>query len=74
MICYTIDQAAQRVHRTPETIRRWIRQEMLVATFEPITGMRYVQEEHLLVAERESRLGKRKGRWTSERQPERVAS
>lgn len=71
MICYTIDQAAERVHRNPETIRRWIRQQRLKAIFEPITGMRYVREDDLLAAERGSRVGGRRSRWTSEHQPQR---
>lgn len=74
MILHTIEQAAERVHRDQETIRRWIRQGALEARLEPISGRKYVEEEALLAAERGARLHRRESWFTSERQPDREAS
>ncbi len=74
MILYTIEQAAERVHRDPETIRRWIRQGALRAELEPISGRKYVEESALLAAERGARMHRRESWFTSERQPQRHAS
>lgn len=74
MILHSIEQAAERVHRDPETIRRWIRQGSLTAITEPITGRRYVDEEALLAAERGARMHQRQTRFSALRQPEREAS
>jgi hypothetical protein len=74
VIWYTIEQAAERVHRDPETIRRWIRQKRLAAELEPISGRRYVEEEALLAAELGARMHRQESWFTSERQPDREAS
>jgi predicted site-specific integrase-resolvase len=73
MIWHTIEQAAERVHRDPETIRRWIRQGLTYRT-EPVTGRRYVEDEALMAAERGARMQRRQSWFTSERQPDREAS
>jgi hypothetical protein len=74
VIWHSIEQAAERVHRDPETIRRWIREERLAAKREPISGRRYVEEEALLAAELGARIQRQESWFTSERQPDREAS
>lgn len=56
MIWYTIPQAAARVRRKPDTIRKWIRQGWVTAIRNPIDGNRYIPEGPLLEAERRARL------------------
>ncbi len=56
MIGYTIPQAAERVGRSEETIRRWIRTGKIRAVRNPIDRQRYVLESELLDAERAARL------------------
>lgn len=74
MIWHTIEQAAERVHRDPETIRRWIRQGTLSYRAEPITGRRYVEDEALMAAELGARMHRRQSWFTTDRQPDREAS
>jgi predicted site-specific integrase-resolvase len=74
MILHTIEQAAERVHRDPATIRRWIRTGILHAELEPLSGRKYVEDEALMAAERGARLHQRAGRFTTDRQPTRKAS
>lgn len=64
MIGYTIPQAAERVGRDPETIRRWIRTHRLPA-IDGADGNRYVWEDDLLAAERDARRTQRSTRFTS---------
>ena len=59
MIYYTIDQAAQRVFRAPDTIRQWIRDGDLTARRNPLDGHRYVTEPELLRIEQEKRAKQR---------------
>jgi excisionase family DNA binding protein len=56
VIGHTIPQAAERVGRSEETIRRWIRTGRLRAVRNPIDRQRYVLESELLDAERAARL------------------
>lgn len=62
MIFYTIDQAAERVSRKPDTIRQWIRNGQLPVARNPIDGKRYVAETSLLIAERANRVAQRETR------------
>lgn len=59
MIWYTLGQAAERVNRDPETVRRWVRTGLLAAVKNPIDGKRYVREDHLLDVERDARRAQR---------------
>lgn len=74
MIALTIDQAGERINRSAKTIRRWIHDGDLNATFEPITGQKYIWEGDLLAAERAARGRQRRARFTDAHQPERLAS
>lgn len=62
MIWYTIPQAAERVHRDPETIRRWLREERLTFHRSDIDGQRYVTETELLQVEMHLRNRQRETR------------
>lgn len=59
MIAHTIPQAAERVGRSVDTIRQWIRSGRLVAVLNPIDGQRYVSDEQLLDVERDMRRNQR---------------
>ena len=59
MIALTIPQAAARVGRRPDTIRRWIADGDLLAVRNPIDGHRYVREDQLLDVERSRRAAQR---------------
>jgi hypothetical protein len=74
VIAYTIEQAAQRVHRSARTIRRWREQDHLKATYEPITGQWYVWEDDLLTAEHAARTRQRQARFADTHRSERMAS
>lgn len=53
MTWHTIREAAERVNRHPETIRRWIRTGQLTTI--TLTGDRYIRETDLLDCERRHR-------------------
>lgn len=55
----TIEQAAARVGRSPETIRRWIRQGRLTVIEHPLLPSRWVDVDELLEVERQARRAKR---------------
>jgi transposase len=55
VIWLTIPQAAARVGRSPETIRRWIRLGRLTGLRNPIDHQVYVRETQLLDVERDAR-------------------
>jgi predicted site-specific integrase-resolvase len=55
----TIEQAAARVGRSPETIRRWIRQGRLTVVDHPMLPHRWVDVDELLEVERVARQAKR---------------
>ncbi len=74
MILHSIEQAAERVHRDPETIRRWIRQGRLAARLEPISGLRFVEDEALMLAEQGARRARKATWFAANQQPERRAS
>lgn len=59
----TIAQAAARVGRHPETIRRWIRQGRLDAITHPLLEHRWVDEEQLLDVERAARQAERRNQY-----------
>jgi predicted site-specific integrase-resolvase len=58
MIGYTVPQAAERVGRDVQTIRRWIREGRLSSIL-GVDGHRYVWENDLLDAERDARQAQR---------------
>lgn len=55
----TIEQAAARVGRHPETIRRWIRKGHLSVVDNPLLPNRWVDVDELLEVERQARRAKR---------------
>lgn len=55
MIAHTIPQAAQRVGRSVDTIRTWIREGHLTAIRNHIDGQRYVSDDQLVDVERNMR-------------------
>lgn len=58
MIAHTIPQAAERVGRSADTIRQWIRDGHLIAVRNDIDGQRYVSDDQLLEVERAHRTGR----------------
>ncbi|WP_088312399.1 helix-turn-helix domain-containing protein [Kineosporia sp. R_H_3] len=62
MIWLTIPQAAARVGRKVDTIRRWVAVGDLTAIRNPIDRQRYVREEQLLDVERARRAAARANR------------
>lgn len=59
VIRLTVQQAAARVGRSEETIRRWIRQGRLEAITHPLLPHRWVSEDQLLQVEADSRTAQR---------------
>lgn len=59
MIAHTIPQAAERVGRSVDTIRAWIRDGRLVAIRNDIDGQRYVSDDQLVEVERAMRQAQR---------------
>ncbi len=62
VIRHTVQQAAVRVGRSEETIRRWIRQGKLAAITHPLLPHRWVLEDDLLRVERDARAAQRRTR------------
>lgn len=59
MIAHTLPQAAQRVGRSVDTIRTWIREGHLVAVRNDTDGQRYVSDDQLVDVERGMRQAQR---------------